>query len=109
MFGTAEDARRLAAELSEFAAQQSVFIAPQAQEDQRRLAALQATEAQLLGRPADAAAIGAAQAHDALRIAAAHGGGAAAAQPAAARFCAACGARAIATARYCADCGQSLG
>ncbi len=111
MFGTAEEARRLAAELSGFAGRQSVFIAPQAQEDQRRLAALQATEAQLQGKlpgagAGDQAALGAAQVHEALRIAGAHGVGAAPATTA--RYCAACGAAANAKARYCADCGQAL-
>jgi membrane protease subunit (stomatin/prohibitin family) len=113
MFGTAEEARRLAGDLSEFAAQQSVFIAPRANEDQRRLAALQATEAQLQGNAA-AMAPGvsrlkqAGDLHEALRIAAAHETTGTSAAPGGARFCAACGARATASARFCADCGQAL-
>lgn len=102
MFGTAAEARQLAAELSGFAGQQSVFIAPQAGEDLRRLGALQAAEgraaAALPGAPA------AQVAHEALRVAAAHA-------PAASgpRFCAACGSQATAAARFCSECGQALG
>jgi hypothetical protein len=103
MFGTAAEARQLAAELSGFAGQQSVFIAPQASEDLRRLSALQAAE----GRAAAALPPGAQAAqlaHEALRVAAAHA-------PAATgpRFCAACGAQAAAAARFCSECGQALG
>jgi len=100
MFGTAAQARQLAAELSRFAGQQSVFIAPQAGEDLRRLSVLQATE----GRAAAAALPDARAAHEALRVAAAHvptGTGP--------RFCAACGSQATAAARFCSECGQALG
>jgi len=102
MFGTSQEAQQLAQDLRAFAGQQSVFIAPQADVDRHRLAALQAGEA-LLGGSADAplALAGAAPLHEALRVAQAHGN-----PP---RFCSACGAPATAGAKFCADCGKPLG
>jgi len=103
MFGTAQEAKQLAAELAEFAGRQSVFIAPQAHEDGRRLGALQASEA-LLGAagPAPAALASTAEAHEALRVAAAHG-------VAPQRFCTVCGTPAAAGAKFCGECGHALG
>jgi hypothetical protein len=108
MFSTSDQARQLAAELSSFAGAQSVFVAPGAQEDQRRLAALQATE-NLLGGTTATPALGASptagQAHEALRVAASHSAAAAGA----ARFCTACGTPAPEGSRFCGQCGQALG
>jgi hypothetical protein len=102
MFGTAAEARQLAAELSGFAGQQSVFIAPQAGEDLRRLGALQAAEGRAAGALPGAPA--AQVAHEALRVASAH-----ASTAAGPRYCAACGTLAAAAARFCSECGQALG
>jgi len=102
MFSTAKQAQELAADLAAFAGQQSVFIAPQADEDRRRLGTLQATEA-LLGGAAPVPPerlTGAGTAHEALRVESAHGG--------TARFCTACGAPAAADARFCAKCGTAI-
>ncbi|HET9644847.1 MAG TPA: zinc ribbon domain-containing protein, partial [Burkholderiaceae bacterium] len=99
MFSTAQEAKRLAAELVEFAGQQSVFIAPQAAEDRRRLGALQAAEALLADAPP--ALPGTSEVHETLRVAAAHAGKQ--------RHCTACGTPAAPTAKFCGECGQALG
>jgi hypothetical protein len=108
MFGTSEQAKQLAQELAQHATQQSVFIAPRAQEDERRIAGLQAA-AGLLAQGTAPDALGAAAAlQGTLRAEAARGGlGTGPAGPAP-RFCAACGARAAAAAKFCAECGQPL-
>ncbi|MEY2890637.1 MAG: hypothetical protein RJA98_545 [Pseudomonadota bacterium] len=105
MFSTSQEAQQLAHDLRAFASQQSVFIAPQAEADRHRLGALQAGEAMLAGGAAASPALpGAAQLHDALRVADAHG-----LPPAQApRFCSACGAPATAEAKFCAACGKPL-
>lgn len=104
MFATAQEARQLGAELSAFSGQQSVFIAPQASEDRRRLGALQASEALLSAgaaeSPAPALPTTAGAAHEALRVAAAHGG--------APRFCTTCGAPIGMNAKFCAECGTAV-
>ncbi|MDE2396909.1 MAG: zinc ribbon domain-containing protein [Burkholderiales bacterium] len=97
MFGTAQEARELGAELSAFAARQSVFVAPQSEADAQRLGRLQSTEALLAGGAA-APGLAAAPAHEALRVAAAHG----------ARYCSECGAPAAAGAKFCSACGVAL-
>jgi hypothetical protein len=100
MFATSQEAARLAADLAAFASRQSVFVAPRASEDQRRIDALQATEA-MLGASSKPAP-------DALEATAA--GKLGVADPAgAARFCAACGAKAATGARFCSACGTGLG
>jgi hypothetical protein len=107
MYATAQEAARLASELEAFAARQSVFMAPRAQEDLHRIDALQATEAALGGRPPGPRAPQdaldtAAAAHDALRVEQAH------ATEGAPRHCSACGAKAAAGARFCSACGTAL-
>jgi hypothetical protein len=97
MFGTAAEAKALAAHLAAFARERSLLVAPEGGEDQRRMAALNRGEAQL-GPGTPAAAL-----HDALRTQAAL----ASANPAA-RFCSACGAPAAAGARFCSACGAAL-
>lgn len=110
MFSTAQEAKQLANDLAAFAASQSVFVAPGSAADQQRLVSLQASERALAaGTRADAAGAApvladATAAHEALRVAAAHGDHAAAP-----RFCTACGASAQADARFCARCGTALG
>jgi len=107
MFSTAQEAKQLAADLAEFAASQSIFVAPGAQADQQRLVSLQASERALAagaragGATAPPAIGSAAAEHEALRVDAAHGSGAP-------RYCTACGASALATARFCAQCGTAL-
>lgn len=104
MFGTAQEARQLAADLADFAGRQSIFVAPGAAADQQRLVSLQASERALAAgaKAAPASALGSAAAeHEALRVEAAHAK--------AARFCTACGAAASPGARFCSQCGQALG
>lgn len=110
MFSTAQEARQLADDLTTFAAGQSIFVAPGSATDQQRLVSLQASE-RALAAGARAGAAGptpaladATAAHEALRVAAAHGD-----HSAALRFCTACGASAQADARFCARCGTALG
>lgn len=104
MFATRQEAAELARGLEAFAGQQSVFVAPRAAEDQRRVGALQATEAMLGGAPAAPpealAGAGAGGAAEQLRVAAAHGERA--------RFCTACGAPATSAAKFCSACGAAL-
>jgi hypothetical protein len=99
MFSTAQEARQMAADLADFAGRQSIFVAPGAPVDQQRMMALKASE-QALGAASPAALGGAAAAHEALRVEAAHGP--------APRFCTACGAAAPPAARFCAQCGSAL-
>ena len=101
MYATSQEAARLADELEDFAGRQSVFVAPRAAEDQRRIGALQATEA-LLGGQAPVRVDALAGAPDAPRI---PGADAPATAP---RFCTACGAKAVAGARFCSACGTAL-
>ncbi|MET0383140.1 MAG: zinc ribbon domain-containing protein [Burkholderiaceae bacterium] len=101
MYATSQEAARLAGDLEAFAGRQSVFVAPRAGEDRRRIDALQATESLLGGDTAaqrPGALEGAGAAHDALRIARTH----------AARFCAACGAKSASDAKFCSTCGAAL-
>ncbi len=99
MFATAQEARRMVADLSAFASHQSVFIAPQASEDIRRLDALKATEKLLTGSVAGAPG-GLAQiaAAEALRVASAGTD--------TAGFCTGCGTKVVAAAKFCGNCGQ---
>ena len=103
MYATSQQAARLADDLEAFAARQSVFVAPRAAEDKRRIDALQATEA-LLGGQAPVRADALAGAADAPRVTSA---GADAGTPAP-RFCTACGAKAAAGGRFCSACGTAL-
>ncbi len=98
MYATSQEAARLADDLEAFAARQSVFVAPHAAEDGRRIAALQATEA-LLGDsgPAHSQADALATTREAPRVSDARG-----------RFCTACGTQAGADARFCSACGKAL-
>jgi membrane protease subunit (stomatin/prohibitin family) len=89
----------MAADLADFAGRQSIFVAPGAPADQQRMMALKASE-QALAAASPAALGGAAAAHEALRVEAAHGS--------APRFCTACGAAAAPAARFCAQCGNAL-
>jgi hypothetical protein len=99
MFGTAAEARALAGHLAAFAHERSLLVAPEGGEDQRRMAALNRSEAQLgAGSGAPAAAL-----HDALRTQAALAN-----ENPAARFCTACGTPAAAGARFCSACGAAL-
>jgi hypothetical protein len=107
MFSTEKEARALAADLSAFARNQSVLVAPFSSEDQARIAALNAGERAML--PAADGAGAAAQVQHHLQTAAAIasvGGvpGAAAAK----RFCSACGTEAPAGARFCSNCAAPL-
>ena len=105
MYATSQEAVRLASDLEDFAARQSVFIAPRAPEDRQRIDVLQATEALMNDNaPArqQAALEGANAAQAALRVASAGPA------PAVARFCTACGAKATAEARFCSACGAAL-
>jgi hypothetical protein len=101
MYAMSQEAARLADALEAFAGRQSVFVAPRATEDQRRIGALQATEA-LLGGHAPARMDALAGAPDAPRLADAD------APALASRFCTACGARAAAGGRFCSACGTAL-
>ncbi len=92
MFSTQEQAQRLSRHLAEFAAAQTVFIAPGAQEDQRRIRNLQAANAALGGAQPTAQAFADGRPMAGL----------------AQRFCATCGAAATAEARFCARCGTGL-
>ena len=101
MYATSQEAARLADDLEDFAGRQSVFVAPRAAEDQRRIGALQATEA-LLGGQAPGRMEALAGAPDTPRI---PGADAAASAP---RFCTACGTKAAAGGRFCSACGTAL-
>jgi len=96
MYATSQEAARLADDLEAFATRQSVFVAPRAAEDSRRIAALQATEA-LLGGSGPAHAEALAGTHEAPRVA-----------DAGVRFCTECGAKAGPDARFCSACGKAL-
>jgi hypothetical protein len=109
MFSTGPEAQQLAQSLADFAQTQSVFVAPGAHEDQRRMASLQQGERLLSGgsisdggvtAAARLASQGASGAADALRVEAAHG------FPK--RFCTACGTPAASDAKFCANCGTAL-
>ncbi|HEX4511073.1 MAG TPA: zinc ribbon domain-containing protein [Burkholderiaceae bacterium] len=111
MFATSLEAERLASELEAFAAGQSVFVAPGASEDPRRLQALRAAEALLGGeqpvRDALAADTGSpARLHPGDPPPRVESGGAP--PPARPRFCAACGEKAEPNARFCSACGLPL-
>ena len=111
MFSTTQEARALAAELSAFARSQSVLVAPFSQEDQARIAALNAGEHAML--PAVDAAGAAAQVQQHLHAAAAIASAGGVATPAtrvdnARRFCSACGSAAPAGARFCSNCAAPL-
>jgi hypothetical protein len=109
MYATSQEASRLADDLEAFAARQSVFVAPRAAEDRRRLEALQATEALLGGEP-PARPDALAGTRDAPRVtgAGADAGPATDASAPARRFCTACGTPAGAGARFCSACGTAL-
>jgi hypothetical protein len=96
MYATSQEAARLADDLEAFAARQSVFVAPRAAEDSRRIAALQATEA-LLGGSGPARVEALVGTPEVPRVA-----------DAGARFCTACGTQAGADARFCSACGKAL-
>ena len=107
MFSTAQEARALAADLTAFARSQSVLVAPFSHEDQTRIAALNAGERAFA--PANEAAGAAAQVRQHLHAAAAiASAGGVAAEPAAKRFCSACGSPAPADARFCSNCAAPL-
>lgn len=98
MFSTENEARTLAAHLTQFARSQSVLVAPTGSEDQARMAALNSGE-RALQVPADG--VSAAQLHTELRAAAAL----ASVPP---LHCTQCGAAATPQARFCAKCGTAL-
>jgi len=99
MYATSQEAARLAGDLEAFAHRQSVFVAPRAQEDQQRIAALQATESLLGGDvPARVDALASAPAAPLVT----------ATPTPPTRFCTACGARAAADAKFCSACGTAL-
>jgi hypothetical protein len=112
MFGTSEPAKQLAQDLTHHANQQSIFIAPRAQEDERRIAGLQAA-ANLISAGDTSGGLSRAGVLQAARnddVAVATSAGGASSEPVATlRFCAACGAKALAAARFCADCGKPMG
>jgi hypothetical protein len=102
MFSTEQEAKALAAQLSEFARGQSVFVAPTSSVDQARIAALNAGEQALTG---PAGVLPAAQLQHEMYKAQAL------AAPAAApvrRFCTACGTAAAPEARFCSNCAAPL-
>lgn len=105
MFSTEQEARALSADLANFARSQSVLVAPFSNEDNARIAALNAGERAML--PATDAASAAAQVQQHLQAAAAiaSAGGVA---PGAKRFCSACGTEAPAGARFCSHCAAAL-
>ena len=105
MFSTEQEARALSADLANFARSQSVLVAPFSNEDNARIAALNAGERAML--PATGAAGAAAQVQQHLQAAAAiaSAGGVA---PGAKRFCNACGTEAPAGARFCSHCAAAL-
>lgn len=104
MFSTEQDAKALAAHLTDFARGQSVLVAPTSSADQARIAALNAGERALTG-PADPMPAAALH-HEMVKAQAL-----AAATPAAParRFCTACGAVAAPEARFCSNCAAPLG
>ncbi|CAN5174266.1 hypothetical protein BH10PSE17_BH10PSE17_05580 [soil metagenome] len=94
MFATSAEARSLITHLGEFARGQSVFIAPGAAEDERRLAALRSGELKL-EQPALAGRVPPPLAH------------AATASGLVSQYCDACGQALPAGARFCANCGKA--
>ena len=113
MFSTEQEAKALAAQLSQFARAQSVLVAPFAGEDEQRIAALNAGERALAGGALHD--VPAAQLHRELQTAAAQAalGVASAVAPAVGggalpRFCTACGTQAQAGAKYCSNCAAPL-
>jgi hypothetical protein len=104
MFSTEKPAKALSAHLMDFARDQSVLVAPTANADQARIAALNAGERALTG-PSDA--MPAAQLQHEMRKAQALASAGVAA-PALRRFCTACGTAAGAEARFCSNCAAPL-
>ena len=109
MFSTEHEARALAADLTSFARNQSVLVAPFSHEDQARIAALNAGERAMLPASEAAGAAALVQQHLHAAAAIASSGGALPSGPAAAkRFCSACGTAAPAGARFCSNCAAPL-
>ena len=109
MYATSREAARLADDLEAFAARQSVFVAPRAAEDRRRIEALQATESLLGGAaPARPDALAGAPAAPRVTDTGAPAGPAADTSAPARRFCTACGTPAGAGAKFCSACGAAL-
>jgi hypothetical protein len=108
MFSTEKEARALSADLTNFARNQSVLVAPFSTEDQARIAALNAGERAML--PAGEGAGAAAQVQHHLHAAAAiaSAGGVSSAAASAKRFCSACGTEAPPGARFCSNCAAPL-
>jgi hypothetical protein len=97
MFATSADARSLITHLGEFARSQSIFIAPGAPEDERRLAALKGGELRL-EQPAQAGQVPPPLAHAAV----------APVVGAVTHYCEACGSGLAPGARFCANCGKAV-
>jgi hypothetical protein len=108
MFSTEKEARALSADLTNFARNQSVLVAPFSTEDQARIAALNAGERAML--PAGEGAGAAAQVQHHLHAAAAiaSAGGVSSVAASAKRFCSACGTEAPPGARFCSNCAAPL-
>ncbi|HKW85185.1 MAG TPA: zinc ribbon domain-containing protein, partial [Burkholderiaceae bacterium] len=104
MFSTEAEAKALAGDLMAFARGQSVLVAPFSNEDQNRIAALNAGERAIA--PALAAGA-AAQVQHHLQTAAALAGAPAGAATAK-RFCSACGSETAPGARFCSNCAAPL-
>ena len=101
LFSTDTEAKALLERLVHFGQGQSVIVAPQAAEDQRRLAQIGQSSQAL------AAAVGGSDVPAAALLTQASVP--TAALPAATKFCTACGAKASAEARFCPACGVAMG
>jgi hypothetical protein len=113
MFSTEQEAKALSADLTGFARSQSVLVAPFSQEDQARIAALNAGERAMLSPAQGAGAAAQVQQHlHAAAAIAAAGGVAPQTTPATiangTRFCSACGTEATPGARFCSNCAAAL-
>ena len=114
MFSTPQQAASLSAELTAFARSQSVLVAPFSDEDQNRIAALNAGERAMTPGSAFAGAGAAAQVQHHLQTAAAIASidgvapASAVTAPSGKRFCSACGTESPTGARFCSNCAAPL-